>query len=493
MATPERSSGPRSSRIGRNYAEQPQQNTDISSLISPEHRPSTSFDRTNRMSFERQNELTTSIQAARARARQSVGLPDQESKVIPADLREAYQQSLYSDPTFISARNELVVGHLGVVDAVYRRKFTTFNHLQEGLLEAGQRSLMSAAEHAKPGEGHFTSYALKMIEGGMNNYVRDETKAHLSGREWDAQRRLYAAVEKVKQAVQGTPTFAQILTEVNRNLTRGKKYIEEAEARYLLSPSASPGIASLDKAWEGYDENEGCTLLERTPAPGVTVEDAVIGSDAEEHNQAVRTQADNALALLDERERRIVSACVMQGLSQYEVAHLEGISQKQVSRLIEQSLARMRDAFVPDDQLEKKIKELNEPIVALEAKYRELDPQSRNAQWIRRRISTLEERPEYKLLLSRFNAQQGGVAQGISEGVIAPTYINDDPGLQPSEAAQELQIDQKNEEQVINDEKRREDTIYSVPDMQDIFSRYGIKKDITPIHQYQYPVLEVEE
>lgn len=88
-------------------------------------------------------------------------------------------------------------------------------------------------------------------------------------------------------------------------------------------------------------------------------------------------------------------------------------------------------------------------------------------------------------------------------------HVIDNPGLQPWEIAQELQIRQKEveghlhvlsttgelqkEKKVITDENRSEVRYYPIPEETDIFRRYGIEDTVPPTHQQIYPILEAEE
>lgn len=399
MATPERSSGPRYSLRGIHSPEQPHPHTNLRFRISP----------------ERQALLGTEIQAARARVRASLG--DQAEVGTPTEKKEIFKEALRRDPAFIVARNELVVGHLGVVSTVLGQSFAQYKYMEEDLIEAGEQSLMNAAEAADPSKGSFTSYVFKMVEGGMRNCIRNETKGQLSHAEWARRGRLRAAEERIAQRIQGTPTIYTILEEVNGSISAGQKVIDLHEAQDLLHPDAPAYTVSLDEGWEG-NEGESATKHERIPAAGLGVEDMVVGSDAKDRADVIQDQIESTLSILSERDRRIVTSCIMQGISHSEAALYEGMTKNQIVDVLERALPRMQVAMTPDEDLQDKIRELGQPISDLIAKYKTLNTNSAQATRLLARVTALRDRPEYKLLLSRYDAQHGETLKDPSEDFI---------------------------------------------------------------------------
>ena len=74
----------------------------------------------------------------------------------------------------------------------------------------------------------------------------------------------------------------------------------------------------------------------------VTLADALGAQDPELDRAEMRAMLDGALDVLSDRDREVLRLRFEQDLTQTEIADRIGVSQMQVSRLIRQSLARLR-------------------------------------------------------------------------------------------------------------------------------------------------------
>ena len=73
-----------------------------------------------------------------------------------------------------------------------------------------------------------------------------------------------------------------------------------------------------------------------------TLAETLGGSDPELGRAEIRVMIDEALDVLSDRDREILRLRFEEDLTQTEISSIIGVSQMQVSRLIRQSLARMR-------------------------------------------------------------------------------------------------------------------------------------------------------
>jgi len=73
-----------------------------------------------------------------------------------------------------------------------------------------------------------------------------------------------------------------------------------------------------------------------------TLADAIGGEDAELERAEMRAMLDGAFDILSARDREVLRLRFAEDLTQSEIADVVGVSQMQVSRLIRQSLARLR-------------------------------------------------------------------------------------------------------------------------------------------------------
>lgn len=120
----------------------------------------------------------------------------------------------------------------------------------------------------------------------------------------------------------------------------------------------SPGVHELAERTHLSDEE----VLEAIQATGarharsifeptgdaMTLADTIGGSDPELPRAEARAMLDSAMHVLDERERQILKLRFEDDLTQNAIAEMVGVSQMQVSRLIRQSLGRLRIAIGDD-------------------------------------------------------------------------------------------------------------------------------------------------
>lgn len=170
---------------------------------------------------------------------------------------------------------------------------------------------------------HFTGYALPTIIGELRRYFRDRT--------WDVQvpRRLRQLRQPIRSAAADLfqrngrkPTVADIAHKIGIS--------EDSVVEALYSAAAYRSL-SLD----GPD------------GPGGSVVEGATADNADLARVELRHILRPALAALPERERRIIVLRFFGELSQAEIGAQVGLSQMHVSRLINQSLTRMRSHVAP--------------------------------------------------------------------------------------------------------------------------------------------------
>ena len=82
--------------------------------------------------------------------------------------------------------------------------------------------------------------------------------------------------------------------------------------------------------------------LEEPTGEDVTLADSLGGNDPELDRAEMRALLDGALDVLSARDREVLRLRFEEDMTQTEIATRIGVSQMQVSRLIRQSLARLR-------------------------------------------------------------------------------------------------------------------------------------------------------
>ena len=82
--------------------------------------------------------------------------------------------------------------------------------------------------------------------------------------------------------------------------------------------------------------------LEEPVGEDATLADALGDADPELDRAEMRAMLDGAFGVLSERDREVLRLRFAEDLTQAEIAERVGVSQMQVSRLLRQSLARLR-------------------------------------------------------------------------------------------------------------------------------------------------------
>jgi RNA polymerase sigma-B factor len=168
----------------------------------------------------------------------------------------------------------------------------------------------------------FSSYAVPTILGEIKRYFRDRT--------WSVRvpRDLQELALKVDRAV------AELDLELHRKPTVeelvAKLGAEEEDVLEALEASGAYKATSLQTPW-GADDDSGETL-----GDSIGIEEH--GFTAAEH----RATIDRLMRVITPRERQVLWLRFAGDLTQAEIGEQVGVSQMQVSRIIRQSVARLR-------------------------------------------------------------------------------------------------------------------------------------------------------
>ena len=233
----------------------------------------------------------------------------------PGALLRAYHRT--GDPV---AREKLVELYLPLVRSLARR----YAHCGEGLedlVQVGSIGLIEAIDRFDPERGaDLVSFAVPTITGEIKKHLRDRsTVVRVPRRLAERVLELRPAREVLAARLSRPPTLSELAQEMGLCEHDVAEAIATERARVPVWLSSGSGEdVELDGAMRvdgAFDTSEERLLL----AAGF------------------RTLA--------ERERRILHLRFFAGMSQTEIAHEVGLSQIQVSRLIRDSLERMRAAL----------------------------------------------------------------------------------------------------------------------------------------------------
>ena len=215
-------------------------------------------------------------------------------------------------------RDELVEEFVGLSNHLARR----FVHRGEPLDELQQVAmvgLFKAIDRFEPDRGmQFSTFAVPTIMGELKRHFRD------TGWAVRIPRRLQELYLQLNRVV------AELTQELGRSPTPGelaaRAEVDEEEVLEAMEAGSLYNLASLD-APPGADAP--------VPDPPAPVDDYRTVDE--------RLAIERLLASLPDRERAIVELRFFAGLTQSEIAERVGLSQMHISRLLTQSLGRLRE------------------------------------------------------------------------------------------------------------------------------------------------------
>ena len=236
------------------------------------------------------------------------GVNTAKLKVLKNDETMALlRQARSGDQT---ARQQLIEGNLRLVLSVIQR-FAGRGENADDLFQVGCVGLIKAIDNfdtTKP--VRFSTYGVPMIIGEIRRYLRDNSAIRVSRSMRDTAYRVLQARDRILAQTQREPTVEQIAKELE---------IPREEVVFAMDAIVDP--VSL---YEPIYDHGG---------DAICVMDQVRDTKNTDESWTDRIALKDALNLLNERERRILSLRFYEGKTQMEVSEEVGISQAQVSRL----------------------------------------------------------------------------------------------------------------------------------------------------------------
>jgi RNA polymerase sigma-B factor len=252
----------------------------------------------------------------------SAGLSrDSEYAHLVPKLAE-YARLAGTDPRRESLREELVTGYLPVAQHIARR-FAHRGEPLDDLVQVATVGLINAVDRFEPDRGSdFFSFAVPTISGEVRRHFRDQ------GWSMRVPRRLKDLHVSINVAV----------AELSQRLGRAPRPSELAEKLDLPTNEVLEGLAA-GQAYRGSSLDE---ILSGDQS-GTTLGDLLGEADAELERVDYQQSLQPLLAELPDRERTILMLRFFGNKTQTQIADQVGVSQMHVSRLLAQTLARMRD------------------------------------------------------------------------------------------------------------------------------------------------------
>jgi len=223
------------------------------------------------------------------------------------------------------AREQLVERFLPLARQLARR-YQRADEPMDDLIQVASLGLLKAIDRFDPDrEVVFSSYAVPTILGELKRHFRDRTWSVRVPRDLqELALRVDRTVTQLSLDLRRSPSVAEIAEAVDAS---DEQVLEALEA------AGAYRAASLEGPRAGREEDAGESLAETF---GLEEE----GFDLAEHRATLAP----LLASISPRERTVLQLRFAEDLTQAEIGARIGVSQMQVSRLIRQTLARLRAA-----------------------------------------------------------------------------------------------------------------------------------------------------
>ena len=215
-------------------------------------------------------------------------------------------------------RAALVEAHAPLAHSLAAR-FAGRGEALDDLVQAAMLGLLHAIDRFDPDRGlSFTTFAWSTITGELKRHFRDRTWGlHVPRVLQERYLQVVGAVDELRHERRRSPTIAEVAERVG---------LREEDVIEAMDAGGAHRLASLD-----------------APTPDGRTAGAGLGRDDEGiHRVEGRELLAALLPRLSERDRLILRLRFADGLSQAEIGERIGLSQMQVSRLLAQSLARLR-------------------------------------------------------------------------------------------------------------------------------------------------------
>lgn len=245
-------------------------------------------------------------------------------------LLERYAALPADHPDREGLREELVRGFLPVAQHIARR-FSNRGEPLDDLVQVATVGLINAIDRYSPDRGtDFFSFAVPTISGEVRRHFRD------LGWSMRVPRRLKDLHVSINGAV----------SELSQSLGRAPKPSEIAERLGVPVSEVLEGLEASE-AYRSSSLDEMLSSEQGSATVGELVGEADAELDRVDFRQALRP----VLAELAERERTIVLLRFFGNMTQTQIADRVGISQMHVSRLLAQTLDRLRTRLDPETRV----------------------------------------------------------------------------------------------------------------------------------------------
>jgi len=249
------------------------------------------------------------------------------SEAVPGPDRSADDRALFlrCRQGDTAARTALVERFLPLARQLARR-YQRADEPFDDLAQVASLGLLKAIDRFDPDrQVAFSSYAVPTILGEIKRHFRDRTWAVRVPRDLqELALKVDRAVSELSRDLQHPPSVSQIAAAVGAS---------EEQVLEALEAAGAYRATSIDAPRPGGDDEAGDT-----------VGDAVGRSDEGFGRAEDRATLERLMTALSDRDREVLRLRFVEDLTQAEIGEHIGVSQMQISRIIRQSLSRLRSA-----------------------------------------------------------------------------------------------------------------------------------------------------
>ncbi|HZA40395.1 MAG TPA: RNA polymerase sigma factor SigF [Actinomycetota bacterium] len=236
----------------------------------------------------------------------------------------AYKNAENEDERAV-VREKLVDQYIGLVEFLARR-FRNRGEPLEDLVQVGTIGLLKAIDRFElEREVEFSTYATPTIVGELKRHFRDKG--------W--------AVRVPRRLQELHLELTKIISNLGQELGRSPTVPEIAEHAGISEETVLEGMEIA----HAYSFTSLDAPIDTDDAESSSFADQMGGEDEQLENLEYRASLAPEMAKLPERERKILFLRFYRGMTQSEIADRLGISQMHVSRLLNRTLMRLREAL----------------------------------------------------------------------------------------------------------------------------------------------------
>jgi RNA polymerase sigma-B factor len=225
-----------------------------------------------------------------------------------------------------TAREELVARFQSLAEYLARR-FAGRGEPLEDLIQVANVGLLGAIDRFDPGrEVRFTTYAAATIIGELKRHLRDKAwSIRVPRRLQELGLKINRTLPALTQELGRAPTMQEIADALESTSEDVLEAMDAVQAYSTASLDAPAGEEGLTPAETLGERDRSLDLLEQWATVAPAVKD------------------------LPQRERRVLYLRFFVGMTQSEIAGEVGVSQMHVSRILSQTLSRLRRAVEGDE------------------------------------------------------------------------------------------------------------------------------------------------